>query len=165
MEESTFPGTVVPPPAPTRRDSPPSARAAAIPIGRGTLTLTQPAYPSSGGTSWPSPRRVIRRNHPKPTVQTRFYMDTCGFARMRGKGEGMSRHNGGTHGETRSSALWGSGGRGGGGLRANALWGKGGRGFVAILAVLAVTAIPLAGASHNPPTGATYVDPWLLAKA
>jgi len=77
----------------------------------------------------------------------------------------MSRHNGGTHGETRSSALWGSGGRGGGGLRANALWGKGGRGFVAILAVLAVTAIPLAGASHNPPTGATYVDPWLLAKA
>jgi serine protease AprX len=77
----------------------------------------------------------------------------------------MSRHNGGTHGETRSSALWGSGGRGGGGLRANALWGKGGRSFAAILAVLAITAIPLAGASHNPPAGTTYVDPYLLAKA
>ena len=42
--ESTFPGTVVPPPAPTRRDSAPTARAAAIPSGRGTFTLTPPAY-------------------------------------------------------------------------------------------------------------------------
>jgi hypothetical protein len=50
-------------------------------------------------------------------------------------------------------------------MRANALWGKGGRSFAAILAVLAITAIPLAGASHNPPTGTTYVDPYLLAKA
>jgi hypothetical protein len=45
IEDSTFPGTVVPPPAPTRRDSPPTARAAAIPIGRGTFTLTNAAYP------------------------------------------------------------------------------------------------------------------------
>src|SRR4029078_1702706 len=51
MDESTFPGTVVPPPAPTRRDSPPTARAAAIPSGRGTLPLTPSAYPSSEGTS------------------------------------------------------------------------------------------------------------------
>jgi biotin carboxyl carrier protein len=35
--ESSFPGTVVPPPAPTRRDSPPTARAAAISADRGTL--------------------------------------------------------------------------------------------------------------------------------
>jgi serine protease AprX len=78
----------------------------------------------------------------------------------------MSRDNGGTHSDTRSSALWGSGGRGGGGLRANALWGKGGRGFIAALAVLAITAIPLAGAGNkNASTGETYVDPYLLAKA
>jgi serine protease AprX len=77
----------------------------------------------------------------------------------------MSRNNCGTHGETRSSALWGTGNRGGD-SRANALWGKGGRGFIAALAVLAITAIPLAGAGNkNVSTGATYVDPYLLAKA
>ena len=77
----------------------------------------------------------------------------------------MSRHNCGTHAETRSSALWGTGNRGGD-SRANALWGKGGRGFAAILAVLAVTAVPLAGASNrHGSTGATYVDPYLMAKA
>ena len=81
----------------------------------------------------------------------------------------MSRDNGGTHGETRSSALWGTGNRGGD-SRANALWGKGGRGFAAILTVLFVTAIPLAGAGktpkhHAPARAATYVDPVLLAKA
>src|SRR4051794_11287654 len=76
----------------------------------------------------------------------------------------MSRDNGGTHSGTRSSALWGTGNRGGD-SRANALWGKGGRGFAAILAVLAITAIPLAGASSNRNAGATYVDPYLIAKA
>ena len=77
----------------------------------------------------------------------------------------MSRHNCGTHAETRSSALWGTGNRGGD-SRANALWGKGGRGFAVILAVLAVTAVPLAGASNrHGSTGATYVDPYLMAKA
>ena len=78
----------------------------------------------------------------------------------------MSRNNGGTNGETRSSALWGSGGRGGD-SRANALWGRGGRGFVAILTVLFVTAIPLAGAGGKHNNGnsnaqhgnSTYVDP------
>src|SRR3989442_9734539 len=85
----------------------------------------------------------------------------------RGKGEGMSRENGSTHGETRSSALWGTGNRGGD-SRANALWGKGGRGFVAILSVLFVAAIPLAGGAVNgdsKQTPPTYVDPVLLAKA
>src|SRR3989442_15159757 len=87
----------------------------------------------------------------------------------RGKGEGMSRENGSTHGESRSSALWGTGNRGGD-SRENALWGKGGRGFAAILTVLFVTAIPLAGAGktskhHAPARAATYVDPVLLAKA
>jgi serine protease AprX len=78
----------------------------------------------------------------------------------------MSRNTGGTHGDTRSSALWGTGNRGGD-SRANALWGKGGRGFIATLAVLAITAIPLAGAGskQNPVASSTYVDPVLLAKA
>jgi serine protease AprX len=77
----------------------------------------------------------------------------------------MSRNTSGTHRDTRSSALWGTG-NGGGDSRANALWGKGGRGFIAILTVLFVAAIPLAGAS-NPGGGhsATYVDPYLMAKA
>ncbi len=78
----------------------------------------------------------------------------------------MSRDNGGTHGETRSSALWGTGNRGGD-SRANALWGKGGRGFIAILSVLFVAAIPLAGGAVQTPKqqAPTYVDPVLLAKA
>jgi len=80
----------------------------------------------------------------------------------------MSRDNSGTHSETRSSALWGTGNRGGD-SRANALWGKGGRGFVAILTVLFVTAIPLAGAGKTskaqPDPAPTYVDPYLEAKA
>jgi serine protease AprX len=76
----------------------------------------------------------------------------------------MSRINGGT----RSSALWGTGTRGGD-SRANALWGKGGRGFIAILSVLFVAAIPLAGgavkANALKQKAPTYVDPVLLAKA
>jgi len=78
----------------------------------------------------------------------------------------MSRDNGGTQSEVRSSALWGTGNRGGD-SRANALWGKGGRGFIAILTVLFVTAIPLAGGATTtkPATAPTYVDPVLLAKA
>ena len=80
----------------------------------------------------------------------------------------MSRDNGGTHSETRSSALWGTGNRGGD-SRANALWGKGGRGFAAILTVLFVTAIPLAGAGKTHKTAPnlqpSYVDPVLEARA
>jgi serine protease AprX len=77
----------------------------------------------------------------------------------------MSRDNSGTHGDTRSSALWGTGNRGGD-SRANALWGKGGRGFFTALAVLAITAIPLAGAGGNKHIATTtYVDPYLMAKA
>ena len=80
----------------------------------------------------------------------------------------MSRNSGGTHGETRSSALWGTGNRGGD-SRANALWGKGGRSLGAILTVLFVTAIPLAGAGgsgkHAPSQTASYLDPALEAKA
>jgi serine protease AprX len=78
----------------------------------------------------------------------------------------MSGEKHGTHGQVRSSALWGTGNRGSD-SRANALWGKGGRGFIACLLVLFATAIPLAGAVKvkSSATGATYVDPYLLAKA
>jgi serine protease AprX len=79
----------------------------------------------------------------------------------------MSRHSGGTHEETRSSALWGTGNRGGD-SRSNALWGKGGKGCAALLAVLFVTAIPLAQASGNHGHArdeSTYLDPLLEAKA
>jgi hypothetical protein len=75
----------------------------------------------------------------------------------------MSRHSGGAPDGTRSSALWGTGNRGGD-SRANALWGKGGRGLLAVLTVLFVTTIPLAQASRNPDPS-TYLDPLLEAKA
>jgi serine protease AprX len=75
----------------------------------------------------------------------------------------MSRHSGVTPDGTRSSALWGTGNRGGD-SRANALWGKGGRGLLAVLTVLFVTTIPLAQASRSPDPS-TYLDPLLEAKA
>jgi serine protease AprX len=70
-------------------------------------------------------------------------------------------------GEQRSSALWGTGNRGGD-SRSNALWGKGGRGLVTALCAVLVVAAPLAaGARKNngsqPST--TYIDPVLIAKA
>src|SRR5687768_17005628 len=105
---------------------------------------------------------------PKPTVQPRFLWTTAASRLRRGKGEGMSRDKSGTHSETRSSALWGTGNRGGD-SRANALWGKGGRSLGAILTVLFVTAIPLAGAGgsgkHASSQTASYLDPALEAKA
>src|SRR5438270_14010292 len=70
--------------------------------------------------------------------------------------------------ESRSSALWGSGNRGGG-QRSSALWGKGGRPFVVLaIAALALTA-PLA-ATAGPSTAkvdknATYISKWLLDQA
>jgi hypothetical protein len=49
--------------------------------------------------------------------------------------------------EERSSALWGTGNRGGE-TRSNALWGKGGRGFgTALVAAMAVS-VPLASSSN-----------------
>ena len=79
----------------------------------------------------------------------------------------MSRDNSGTRGQTRSSALWGTGNRGGD-SRANALWGKGGRGFAAFMLVLVATAVPLAGAgkgSNKPSSTPSYVDAYLTGMA
>ena len=75
----------------------------------------------------------------------------------------MSRETGGTGGQVRASALWGTGNRGGD-SRANALWGKGGRGFAAFMLVLVATAVPLAGAGKGdtkPLSTASYIDPYL----
>ena len=69
-------------------------------------------------------------------------------------------------GEHRSSALWGTGNRGGD-SRSNALWGKGGRGLVTALCAVLVVAAPLAaGAKKNgAQPSSTYIDPVLIAKA
>jgi serine protease AprX len=78
----------------------------------------------------------------------------------------MSPNTSDTHGETRSSALWGTGNRGGD-SRANALWGKGGRGFLTLMLLLVAVSVPLAGAAKQNEAAlpATYIDPYLLAKA
>jgi serine protease AprX len=84
----------------------------------------------------------------------------------------MSRDTGGTHGDVRKSALWGSGNRGGE-HRSSALWGKGGRGVVTSLVILAL-AVPLAASAgggtdsnSGPGNGAAvgYVSQQLKEKA
>jgi serine protease AprX len=71
-------------------------------------------------------------------------------------------------GELRSSALWGTGNRGGD-SRSNALWGKGGRGLVTALVAVLVVAAPLAAGARKDVTASmpstNYIDPILLAKA
>jgi serine protease AprX len=75
-------------------------------------------------------------------------------------------------GEHRSSALWGTGNRGGD-SRSNALWGKGGRGLVTALCAVLVVAAPLAagGNKHRSPNRTkvtlppTYIEPSLLERA
>src|SRR5215211_2053319 len=78
----------------------------------------------------------------------------------------MSGNGTSPRGENRSSALWGTGNRGGD-SRSNALWGKGGRGLVTALVAVLVVAAPLAAGARKkgeqPST--TYIDPVLVAKA
>jgi serine protease AprX len=75
--------------------------------------------------------------------------------------------NGRTRGQTRSSALWGTGNNDD--SRSNALWGKGGRGLVTLLMAALVLGIPLAasaggnGAGHG--SDPTWVAPGMLAQA
>jgi len=83
----------------------------------------------------------------------------------------MSGNGSSPRGEHRSSALWGTGNRGGD-SRSNALWGKGGRGLVTALVAVLVVAAPLAAGARKHSTkkaiqiaSTTYVDPILLAKA
>ena len=76
--------------------------------------------------------------------------------------------NGRPAGQTRSSALWGTGNSDD--SRSNALWGKGGRGLVTMMAAVLVLGIPLAAsAGSNGSTGdstqQTYVSPGMLIQA
>jgi hypothetical protein len=64
--------------------------------------------------------------------------------------------NGGIRKETRSSALWGTGNRGGE-SRSSALWGKGGRGAVTALAAMLVVSVPFAASAPKHARKATQV--------
>src|SRR5437764_3177728 len=74
--------------------------------------------------------------------------------------------------ESRSSALWGTGNRGGG-QRSSALWGKGGRPFVTLAIAAFALSLPMAaladgGSGKGGPTldgNGTYVPQALLDKA
>jgi serine protease AprX len=81
--------------------------------------------------------------------------------------------NGGNRNETRSSALWGTGNRGGE-SRSSALWGKGGRGAITALAAMLAISVPLASSAgklkHAKLSGGaslkkTWISPGLLAGA
>jgi serine protease AprX len=73
--------------------------------------------------------------------------------------------NGGTRGQSRSSALWGTGNNDD--SRSNALWGKGGRGLVTALLAALVLVIPLAASAGGKGGGSdpTWVAPGMLAQA
>src|SRR5262249_39834482 len=93
------------------------------------------------------------------------YCGQCGPRWRRVRGRMAMLRNGGTRGQTRSSALWGTGSRDD--SRSNALWGKGGRGLVTMMAAVLVLGIPLAasaggnGGSSEP----TYMSPGMLQQA
>jgi serine protease AprX len=81
----------------------------------------------------------------------------------------MSGKGSSPRGEHRSSALWGTGNRGGD-SRSSALWGKSGRGLVTALCAVLVVAAPLAAGARKHDkafkvAATTYIDPYLLAKA
>ena len=66
--------------------------------------------------------------------------------------------NGGIRKETRSSALWGTGNRGGE-SRSSALWGKGGRGAITALAAMLVLSVPFAASAPKHARLATPATP------
>ena len=66
--------------------------------------------------------------------------------------------NGGIRNETRSSALWGTGNRGGE-SRSSALWGKGGRGAITALAAMLVVSVPFAASAPKHGRLATKFTP------
>ena len=87
----------------------------------------------------------------------------------------MLRNGGGSRGQTRSSALWGTGSRSGE-SRSSALWGRGGRGVVTLVAAIGLLAVPLvatAGSGSVRPSlnhnfrvsRHTFVAPGLLSVA
>jgi serine protease AprX len=77
----------------------------------------------------------------------------------------LMRHDRGSSGDLRWSALWGKPSRGE--TRSSALWGKGGRGFLATLVVAVGLAAPVAYADSGSgsPSFKAYTTPGLIAKA
>jgi serine protease AprX len=76
--------------------------------------------------------------------------------------------NGRPGGQSRSSALWGTGNSDD--SRSNALWGKGGRGLVTMVAAVLVLGIPLAASAggndgNTEASQQTYVSPGMLVQA
>ena len=76
--------------------------------------------------------------------------------------------NGGRRGQSRSSALWGTGNNDD--SRSNALWGKGGRGLVTMMAAVLVLGIPLAASAggndnNSDSSQQTYMSPGMLVQA
>ena len=74
--------------------------------------------------------------------------------------------NGRARGQSRSSALWGTGSNDD--SPSNALWGMGGRGLVTVVVAMLVLGIPLAasaGRDGTDPSQQTYVSPGMLAQA
>jgi serine protease AprX len=83
----------------------------------------------------------------------------------------MARKDFEAPGGTRSSALWGTGNRGGE-SRSNALWGKGGRGRLLMTIALVALAAPIAAVADSgsskdakKASASTFIAPSLLAKA
>src|SRR2546423_15366344 len=70
----------------------------------------------------------------------------------------MLRNGGRPGGQSRSSALWGTGTNDD--SRSNALWGKGGRGLVTMMAAVLVLGLPLAasaGSDHSQPGARQHI--------
>jgi serine protease AprX len=76
------------------------------------------------------------------------------------------RTHGGNQGQTRSSALWGTGSRSGE-TRSSALWGKGGRGAITALVAMLAISVPLAASSPSGSgrDGKSYIAPVLTRHA
>ena len=157
----SLPGTVVPPPAPRRRERRPAARATSDLRGeRNRRSATRKEairaapIPRTGELPRPYHERVRSFATSRPTLRCVH----CGFERRRMRTGGHRR-------DVRASALWGSGKRGTG-SRSNALWGNGKR-RTALLATLVLTLVVPLGASAVPGPKAVqaFVAPGLLTSA
>ena len=91
------------------------------------------------------------------------------MARAHGSGAGESRASalwgtGSRGGEHRSSALWGSGNRGGD-SRSSALWGRRGNGLPVLVVATLALALPFSAAAGRATSNGTYVAPGVYQAA
>src|SRR4051812_7219092 len=115
----------------------------------------------------PQPANTFRRIRSVRRLQA---SRSCGNADplLRVRGRMAMLRNGGTRGQSRSSALWGTGNNDD--SRSNALWGKGGRGLVTMMAAVLVLGIPLAASAggndnNSDSSQQTYMSPGMLVQA